>query len=176
MNQKCNQKNQVGLFLFHLQLMHSRQRYAWQQQAENNADGKSSVRKKQNRHGDKKYAKEKRKNIRELVQEDVKINRDRMNEEFGGINGEEKFLKFIKSGEEPLDRVKHIIIFTDGLIIPKENPDAADDFGKFVELFLDGGLKKVLKYVRDLERDDPECWKYPRYKQYDDIAAISISF
>jgi hypothetical protein len=62
------------------------------------------------------------------------------------------------------------------LILPKENPEDQDDFNRFVEIFLEGGLERVKNYVRDLEKTDPECWKYPRYKQYDDIAAISISF
>ena len=46
----------------------------------------------------------------------------------------------------------------------------------FVKLFLNGGLREVKDFVRNLEKNDPKCWKYPRYKQYDDIAAISISF
>ena len=35
---------------------------------------------------------------------------------------------------------------------------------------------QIKDFVRSLEKDDPKCWEYPRYKQYDDIAAISISF
>jgi len=27
-----------------------------------------------------------------------------------------------------------------------------------------------------MESNDPKCWKYPRYKIYDDITAIAISF
>lgn len=95
---------------------------------------------------------------------------------YGIVNGEEEFVRFIHKGEEILENVEHIVIFTDGLIIPKENPEDSDDFNTFVKLFLEGGLKSIRDYVRDLEKDDPECWKYPRYKQYDDIAAISISF
>lgn len=124
----------------------------------------------------KKLALEKRENIRELVQETQISARKKANETWGIMNGEEEFSNFIKSGEEPLNNIKHIIIFTDGLIIPKENPEDKDDFGTFVKLFLEGGLENVKNYVRNLEKDDPKCWKYPRYKQYDDIAAISISF
>src|SRR3989338_2247001 len=49
-------------------------------------------------------------------------------------------------------------------------------FRRVCETVHEGGLEKIKDYVRGLEKDDPECWKYPRYKQYDDIAAISISF
>ncbi|HII16026.1 MAG TPA: hypothetical protein HA362_06970 [Nanoarchaeota archaeon] len=60
--------------------------------------------------------------------------------------------------------------------MPKENPEAPDDFGKFVDIFLDKGLQGVKDYVRSLEASDPKCWKYTRSKQYDDIAAIAVSF
>ncbi|MFA4819460.1 MAG: protein phosphatase 2C domain-containing protein [Candidatus Aenigmatarchaeota archaeon] len=124
----------------------------------------------------KKLAQEKRKNIHDIIWKKTPHTRFKSNEAYGMINGEEKFSKFILTGEENLENVKHILIFTDGLILPKEDPEKEDNFNAFVRLFLKGGLKNVMQYVRDLEKDDPECWKYPRYKQYDDITAISISF
>jgi hypothetical protein len=39
-----------------------------------------------------------------------------------------------------------------------------------------GGLKRGRDYIRELEESDPNCWKYPRHKKSDDIAAIAISF
>ena len=124
----------------------------------------------------KRLAQEKTKNIHGIIWKKIPHIRLKSNETYGLINGEKKLSKFIMAGEESLENVKHIIFFTDGLILPKENPEDEDDFGTFVNLFLEGGLKNVLQYVRNMEKDDPECWKYPRYKQYDDIAAISISF
>ncbi len=124
----------------------------------------------------KDLAQEKTKNIHGIIWKKIPHIRLKSNETYGLINGEEKFSKFIIAGEESLENVKHIIIFTDGLILPKEEPKKEDDIRTFVTLFLDGGLKNVLQYVRNLEKTDPECWKYPRYKQYDDIAAVSISF
>jgi len=58
----------------------------------------------------------------------------------------------------------------------KENPKEGDDFETLVNLFLQGGLKKAKNYIRHLRKSDPYCWKYPRYKQYDDIVAISFTF
>lgn len=98
------------------------------------------------------------------------------NKDYGVLNGDEEFIKFINRGRESLKGVRHVLLFTDGLFVPKEDPGAEDDFGKFVELFLEGGLERVRDYVRGLEKGDPNCWKYPRYKQHDDIAAIAISF
>ena len=124
----------------------------------------------------KKLAMKKTKNIKNIIWEKTPHTRLRANKTFGLLTGEKEFVKFIHSGTESLENVKHIIIFTDGLLIPKKDPSEPDDFDTFVKLYLGGGLKKVLKHVRDLERNDPECWKYPRYNQYDDVAAISIDF
>ncbi len=125
----------------------------------------------------KELAKQKIENIRGLIDKGpLKELREKINETYGGLTGEEKAISFLKSGTESLENVKHIILFTDGLFIPKEDPLKEDDWNKFVKLFLEGGLKNIKDFVRNLEKEDPKCWKYPRYKQYDDIAAISLSF
>lgn len=124
----------------------------------------------------KKFAEEKKKNIRELIVPEIIKNRERMNVAYGGLNGDSRAAKFIKSGKESLDNVKHILIFTDGLFIPKKNPSEKDDWSLFVKLFLEGGLDNVKDYVRGLEKKDPNCWMYPRFKQYDDITAVSLTF
>lgn len=51
-----------------------------------------------------------------------------------------------------------------------------DNWKKFVELFNQGGLGAIEAHVRQLEKSDPNCWQYPRYKTHDDLAAISITF
>ncbi len=124
----------------------------------------------------KELAGERKENIRELIEAPLTEARDKMNIAYGVLNGEEKAVDFIQSGVEELEGVKHILLFTDGIIMPKEDPAQEDDWGVFVKLFLDGGLENVRDYVRNLEKNDPKCWKYPRYKRYDDITAISISF
>jgi serine/threonine protein phosphatase PrpC len=124
----------------------------------------------------KQLASKRKDNIRDLLNEPILELRNKMNVTYGCLNGEEQAIAFMNSGVEKLDGVKHIILFTDGLIVPKEDPSKDDDWGLIVELFLEGGLQKVNEHVRNLEKTDPKCWKYPRYKQHDDIAAISISF
>lgn len=124
----------------------------------------------------KKLADKKVRNIREVVNEEVINIREKMNVTYGMLSGEEHTLSFLNKGRESLKQIKHILLFTDGLLIPKENPADKDDFDTFIRLFLEGGLVRVKDYVRNIEKNDPECWKYPRYKQYDDIAAISLSF
>ena len=98
------------------------------------------------------------------------------NKTFGVMNGQKEVFSFIKQGKEDLKNIKHIFLFTDGIFLPKEDPKAPDDWHLFVKIFLEGGLKKIKDYVRNIEKDDPYCWQYPRFKQHDDITAISISF
>ncbi|MFH1978163.1 MAG: protein phosphatase 2C domain-containing protein [Candidatus Aenigmatarchaeota archaeon] len=99
-----------------------------------------------------------------------------VNVNYGVLNGEEKAIKFVKTGKISIDNVKSIIIFTDGLLIPKENPDETENWNLFIRLYQESGPKGILKHVRSLETKDPKCWKYPRFKQHDDIAAIGIDF
>jgi serine/threonine protein phosphatase PrpC len=124
----------------------------------------------------KKFADEKQENIRELVAEDVMRVRRKVNTSYGALTGEEKALAFLKSGQEKLEQVSHIILLSDGLILPKGDPGHKDDWKTFVELFQKGGLETIRAYVRDVQKNDPKCWKYPRFKTHDDITAISISF
>lgn len=126
----------------------------------------------------KELADKKEKNILEIfkARNVFKKFRDEENKTFGILNGQKEALSFIKSGKENLNNIEHILLFTDGIFLPKEDPKKEDDWNLFVELFLEGGLKKIKDYVRNIEKDDPYCWKYPRFKQHDDITAISISF
>lgn len=123
----------------------------------------------------KALADKKQENIRQLIEPEVQKLRNTSNIKYGVLNGETEAGAFLKTGNEKLDNVKHILLFTDGLFIPKSNPTAPDDWSTLVKLFLEGGLKNVVSYVRGLQKDDPQCWKYPRYKMHDDITAIAIS-
>ncbi len=125
----------------------------------------------------KELAKQKTENIRKIIGAGPLVElRAKVNGIYGALNGEEEAITFLKTGEEKLENIKHILLFTDGLMIPKEEPQRKDDWKLFVELFSQGGLENVRDFVRNLQKDDPKCWKYPRYKQYDDITAIDISF
>lgn len=124
----------------------------------------------------KQLAEQKKEKIRELIAGSLAKLRARANETYGVLNGEETAENFIKTGEEQMENVSHILLFTDGLMIPKEDPLGKDDWKLFVDLFLQGGLGNIKNFVRNLQKDDPKCWKYPRYKQNDDIAAISLTF
>ena len=115
-------------------------------------------------------------NIREKLQEKIIALRRTSNDEYGVFNGDPRAEQFLHTGTEPLKNVAHILLFTDGFLLPKEEPAAPDDFATMTKLFLEGGLTRIRDYVRKVENDDPKCWEYPRYKKSDDIAAIALSF
>ena len=105
----------------------------------------------------------------------VKEVRSRMNKTYGVFNGEPEALDFIANGLLPLDGVKTILLFTDGLQIPARTPLKKKSFDKFIKLYRNLGLTGLKDHIRAIEAQDPEITSYPRFKCHDDIAAISIN-
>nr|WP_321403196.1 protein phosphatase 2C domain-containing protein [uncultured Desulfobacter sp.] len=100
--------------------------------------------------------------------------RSGMNITYGVLNGEKAAEAFLNQGEEPLDRVAHVLIFTDGLSIPQPEPEPRKDFTDLVKTYLTLGLEGLKQIIRNLEEKDPHCLLCPRFKCHDDIAAIAI--
>jgi hypothetical protein len=113
--------------------------------------------------------------IFESLKEQIIAVRRRVNVSYGALNGESEALDFISRGRRQLEGIRHILLFTDGLFIPQENPENGHRFDTLVERFLDGGLQAVYRYVYELQISDPLCHRYPRFKPHDDIAAVAIS-
>jgi len=110
------------------------------------------------------------------MKDQIKKVRSQMNITYGVLNGESEAMNFLKQGEKSLQGIKNILLFTDGLFIPKKNPLEKENFELFVRLFQQGGLSNIKKYIRKNEEADRECRIYPRFKTHDDIAAISLTF
>ena len=113
--------------------------------------------------------------IHDALKEQIRSVRMEMNVTYGVLNGETQALDFIRHGTLQLDGIASILVFTDGLFLPREDPDHEIDWQRFVDLFRLGGLKGIYEHVRSLHAQDPDCRKYPRFKQHDDTAAIAIS-
>lgn len=113
--------------------------------------------------------------IHEVLAEQIRKIRLEMNVSYGVLNGEPEALDFIRHGYEDLTDVSDILLFTDGLHLPRENPMKKHDWQTFVDLYHQGGLQTVRNHVRHLQQQDPACRKYPRFKLHDDIAAVAIS-
>ncbi len=112
--------------------------------------------------------------IHEILSEQIRQVRNEMNITYGVLNGEPEAMHFLNHGREKTDGLAAILLFTDGLFLSRKDPYKANDWSSFVELFRQGGLKEIHEHVRSLERNDPECRTYPRFKQHDDIAAVAI--
>lgn len=102
--------------------------------------------------------------------------RSESNISHGVLNGSPDAMKFVLQGKIPKRDLETILIFSDGLNIPQENPTDPKDYQKIVRLFKTGGLGKIRNFVRQVENSDPLCLKYPRFKKHDDLTAIAISF
>ena len=113
---------------------------------------------------------------RERLQDDLLAVRGRANVEYGVLNGEPAARAFVVHGREPLERARHVVLFTDGLLVPRADPDGDDDLAPIVARFLEGGLASAKALVRGLEERDRDCAKYPRLKPHDDIAAVALTF
>lgn len=102
--------------------------------------------------------------------------REQMNISYGVLNGEDRAMNFLRHGQQSLVGVSDILLFTDGLFLPREVPGEEHDCAGFARLYRTGGLQAIHKHVRSIQEDDPDCRRYPRFKQHDDIAAVAISF
>lgn len=115
-------------------------------------------------------------NIRIILDEQIKSVRKKINVTYGFLTGEKEMEKFIQEGKEDLENIKHIILFTDGLIIPQKSPLSEYPWNDFIDKYLKEGIEGLKNYIRTIENSDPNCWEYPRQKQHDDITAISVTF
>lgn len=113
---------------------------------------------------------------KEHVWSEILATRERMNRDYGFLDGEPEAPRFAVTGREELARVASILIISDGLLLPKEDIEAPEDVATLVDLFLQGGLEAVRDRVRALERADPLARRYLRFKPHDDATGIALYF
>ena len=112
--------------------------------------------------------------IYSALEEQIRTVRLGMNRTYGVLNGEKEAVDFITHGTASLAGVAHVILFTDGLYLPKEDPVDPSNWEHFVELYLEKGLTGVRDFVRYMQGSDPGLCIYPRFKMHDDIAAVAV--
>lgn len=108
------------------------------------------------------------------ISEQIRKKRAEMNLTYGVLNGEPHAMDFLHHGRKSLEQVNTVLLFTDGLSIPSEKPAKKKDFTPLVTLYRDLGLSGLKHRIRQIEKTDPECRRYPRFKPHDDIAAIAL--
>lgn len=123
------------------------------------------------------FADEGRSDIRKLVDTDILALRERSNadEGHGVLNGDPDAAHFLKTATLPLADITALLILTDGMFLPKEDPESEEDWKTCFELCESGGLMHLYNTVRDLENTDPNLTRYPRYKLHDDATGIYIT-
>ncbi|MCR4280603.1 MAG: protein phosphatase 2C domain-containing protein [Candidatus Komeilibacteria bacterium] len=112
--------------------------------------------------------------LRKEIMPQIIAVRQKSNIDYGIINGEPAMVNFLRGGTESLSNIKYILLLTDGLLLPKTDPVANEEFDLMATLFQNEGLPGLLKEVRSRQNEDPLCQKYPRLKQYDDATGIAI--
>jgi serine/threonine protein phosphatase PrpC len=113
-------------------------------------------------------------NIRELVMEDVMKQREAANIGYGALNGDPKVEDHILTTTISLDNIASILLLTDGMFLPKVDPDADDNWNDYADCYRESGLNGLFQLVRSIEKDDPTLVKYPRFKLHDDSSGIAL--
>ncbi|WP_165822679.1 protein phosphatase 2C domain-containing protein [Paenibacillus montanisoli] len=94
---------------------------------------------------------------------------------YGVINGDPAFPDHAEFGRISRTNVKALLLFTDGLYMPKlpGEPDK-DSAGEIAGLVREKGLPRYIEWLTELEESDPDCTRYPRVKKSDDKTALWI--
>ena len=98
------------------------------------------------------------------------------NVSYGMLNGDPRALDYVRSVSISRDAIASVLLITDGMYIPKEDPSADEDWQLYGELYRKSGVAGLLAYVREIEHSDPDLVRYPRFKMSDDATAVAIDF
>jgi hypothetical protein len=113
--------------------------------------------------------------VRQAAMPAIRNVRERMNEDYGVLNGEQGALDFIRSGSVSTRGIRHVIALTDGMFPPQADPEKDFDFNLFADRFRKQGLDGMLADIRAREEADPHCRTYPRFKRHDDATAVALT-
>lgn len=115
--------------------------------------------------------------LRKRVTPVILHNRSKMNT-LGGysvMSGEPELADMIEYGRMNRIGLKSLLIITDGLFLPEDNPgQEADTIVKTTARIAEMSLSGYAEWLIGLEREDSECIRYPRFKVSDDKTGIWI--
>ncbi|MBP1995556.1 protein phosphatase 2C domain-containing protein [Paenibacillus eucommiae] len=121
----------------------------------------------------------KREDLWELVKPTIVQNKSSMNT-MGGysvMSGEPELANFIEYGRINRNQLKALLIVTDGLFLHPESGNESRDMMKELTQRIAGStLKDYSEWLFNLEFEDKDCQRYPRFKVSDDKSGIWIQF
>jgi serine/threonine protein phosphatase PrpC len=114
---------------------------------------------------------------RKEIQDILVKNRKKLNSINGYpiLDGSSSVVHFMESGTVSLNRVKKILLLSDGLQWPVQKAGGQQSWLTTAQLTFEKGLHYLLNEVVQLEDQDPYCLKYPRLKKADDKTGILIN-
>lgn len=98
----------------------------------------------------------------------------------GVIDGLLELESYIEVGELSLESLEGVLLCSDGIPLPIPADDTPDQAHQRLttlrNIVMDEGLHSYLRYLRQIEANDPHLDKYPRFKVHDDITAVLMRF
>ncbi|EMT50492.1 PP2C family serine/threonine-protein phosphatase [Brevibacillus borstelensis] len=93
---------------------------------------------------------------------------------YGVLNGEPLSGDFLEYGRINRIGLKAVLLLTDGLFWPAARGEGSIGWEKTVCPILEKGLQAYTDELVQLEKSDPECIAYPRFKPADDKTGVVI--
>ncbi len=81
--------------------------------------------------------------------------------------------EYVLSGRLSVAAGTRIVLASDGFMRLVDVYGAYSPSGLLEQLFRDGGADRLLRQLREIERDDRECRRYPRLKASDDASVVA---
>lgn len=78
------------------------------------------------------------------------------------------------TGKRDADEWLRAYLFTDGFEVIGSTYDVFEGWREVTEYVDSNGLDRALRLIRDIERGDPECRRYPRMKPSDDASIAKV--
>lgn len=80
------------------------------------------------------------------------------------------------TGEIPIDSSTDLYLYTDGFSRLLDRFNHFQTVQELIDAIETQSVFSLLDTLREIEKSDLECQKYPRFKQYDDATVLNISF
>ena len=112
--------------------------------------------------------------ISQVMAKEIARVRRGMNRDYGVLNGEKSALDFVQYGYTGIADVTDILLLSDGMLLPSDSPEKQPDIELLVRIYQTQGLIGLKRTIRAIQSTDPRCWRYPRFKMFDDMSAIAL--